>query len=204
MRPLIGIVVVALVYGIVFGPGKVIKWFRRKRNTEVGQEYAFVWDADTSKIVKMTPPLLFLTLGLLLCVFFFGLTAIMFAVRHENETVTPISLSGLAGFGLLGFPFLIEFVRARHEITNSELKYRRWFGSGTVSWNEIARVRFGKHTSWFKLTDSDGRTIRVSLSATNTSQFAEKILQHVPLSAIDQSTLDVLKQTAEGKPPKWM
>jgi hypothetical protein len=54
---------------------------------------------------------------------------------------------------------------------------------------------------WFRLETHDGQVARISAYLTGLPGFARTLLKHIPTGVSDELTLDILAETAAGRPP---
>ena len=140
----------------------------------------------------------------------FGATvavAIVFAAHAGNPTATLGICALFAGFALMSSSMIVEYVNARHEVSADGMKFSGLFARrGEFRWDELRSVRYSVPLKWFVLTLADGRKVRLSAMLRGLPGFARQLLAHAPaVAASDAATLDILRETADGRPPSiWM
>lgn len=72
---------------------------------------------------------------------------------------------------------------------------------GHLRWLEVSKLRFAPVMKWFVLEAQDGRKVRVSAMLLGLPEFAQAVLAHVPVEAIEPGTLQILQETSRGQPP---
>ena len=106
------------------------------------------------------------------------------------------------GFALLGVPLLMEYFRVHHHLEPGGMRYRSLLGkSGVLRWNEVVKVRYAPVAKWFRLEARLGDVVRVSVMLTGLPEFAQAVLQEVPVSSIEADVRALLEKTASGSPP---
>jgi hypothetical protein len=148
----------------------------------------------------LTPPRSLLIIGLI-CFLLFGGVAV-FSNVYSNGTETWWTTAGFAGVALAGLAIVIDYVIARHQVSDSGLWYGRWFGSRrSLQWSELRTVRYAPLTKWFRLETTNGEVARISAYLTGLPEFARLVLKHAPSDSIEEETLSILQATAHGNPP---
>ena len=148
---------------------------------------------------RLTHPPSTLMIGLVGLLFFGGLAA----VSHFTQgAATWIATVVFIGFALLSVPILMDYYRARHEVSEEGLSYGRMFGRrGFLKWSDLRRVKYASSMKWFRLETASGQVARISAMLTGLPQFARLLLEYAPTEAIDVHTIPVLEATATGNPP---
>jgi hypothetical protein len=142
-----------------------------------------------------------LILGLACFGFFAGIAVVSNVYR--NSTTTWWTTSIFVGFALLSALMLLDYVRAKHEVSDEGLAYRSLF-IGTrkyLRWSELRAVRYAPVMKWFRLETRSGGVARISVMLMGLPEFARLLLEHAPRGAIESGTRPVLQATAEGQPP---
>ena len=112
---------------------------------------------------------------------------------------TAILVAFTAGSSLL----VLEYFRARHEVSETGLCYGPMFGSrGRIEWSELQSVRYAQVMKWFRLESRTGRVARLSAMLVGLPEFARILLDHAPDGVVDESTRPLLEATAKGQPPR--
>jgi hypothetical protein len=118
--------------------------------------------------------------------------------RDNNLVDTAI----FVGFALLSSCIIVDYFRARHEVQEEGLAYRKFFGARKyLRWSDLRAVRYDPGMKWFRLETQSSEVARLSVMLMGLPEFARVLLLHAPRSAIESDTRQVLKATAEGNPP---
>ena len=121
---------------------------------------------------------------------------------YPNTTATLLTTSVFLGFVALSLVVVADYFLAQHEVTDEGMNSRRFTGRrGSLTWSEVATVRYSPAMKWFRLGSRSGEVARVSVMLVGLPEFARLVLAHVPPSAIEPHTLPVLQATADGRPP---
>ena len=149
---------------------------------------------------KLHHPISTLILGCVGFLFFAALTVISNVI--PNETTTWWTTSTFVGFALLSFPLILDYFRARHELTESGIVCGRLFLPRLhIAWKDVKRVKYAPYMKWFKIETRSGEVGQISAMLIGLPEFAQAILSHVSPDAIVQDTLPILEATASGNPP---
>ena len=138
----------------------------------------------------------------------FGSITVLSAVFPNGTATAWTTLLFLTGT-LLGFLFLLEFIRARHTIYSgplhsSGIEYGRMFGGRKrMSWLSVRKVRYRRFLRWFTLESATGDIARISVSAVGIVEFADEILECIEPHKIDERTRRLLVETASDNPPAF-
>jgi hypothetical protein len=136
-------------------------------------------------------------IGLLL----FGGTAVLSNI-YSNGTETWWTTTGFIGFALVAFVLVIDCLVRRHQLTESGLRYGRWFGSSRdLQWSELRNVRYAAFKQCFRLEATNGDVAWIAASLTGLPEFARLVLSRAPSESIEDQTKEVLQATADGNPP---
>jgi hypothetical protein len=134
----------------------------------------------------------------------FGIFAALAVISNviPNETTTWWTTAIFVGFAALSVPLILDYIMARHEVSDEGLTYTTWSGRRRLlRWSQLARVRFAAGMKWFRLEDTQGSVARLSVMLMGLPELARRLLAHAPPQAIDAHTHSILKATAEGRPP---
>lgn len=132
----------------------------------------------------------------------FGLfaAAAAFSLAFDNGTGGPLVSAGFAALGILGLLTMIEYARARHELTADGLEFGRLFGPrGSLRWRDVTRLTYSRGMRWFRIETATGDVARISAMLTGLPEFARVVLDQVPSYAIDASTREVLEGYVQGQ-----
>jgi hypothetical protein len=129
--------------------------------------------------------------------------------RTFGDTVTPSAAKFTAdgwrsvlGFALLSVPIITSYFIDKHEASESGLVFTTMLGaSKCVRWEEVKSLRYAPLMKWFHVEANSGEVPRISIMLMGLPEFARLALARVPPSAIQTSTLEVLRATADGNPP---
>lgn len=142
-----------------------------------------------------------LVIGILGAAFFFGI-AIISNTIGKNATSTIWTTLIFVGFGCAAIPMIADYFFARHRVSEQGIEYGRMFGPrGSFRWAEVRRIRFSNAMKWFVIEVASGTKVRVSAMLIGLPEFAYFVLQLVPRHAIEPDTLEILQETAQGRPP---
>ena len=149
---------------------------------------------------KLYHPVSTLILGLVGFLFFAAL--IVLSNVFPNETVTWWTNAGFGGFAALSVPVILDYFRARHELTDSGIICGRMFlPRHHLGWENVKRIEYSTSMKWFKIETRSGKVGRISVMLIGLPEFAQAVLSGVPRGAIAPDTLSLLKETASGNPP---
>jgi hypothetical protein len=150
-------------------------------------------------------PISTLAIGVVGAAFFFGI-AIVSNTIGKNPTATVWTTALFIAFGLASVPMIADYFFARHRVSDAGIEYGRMMGQrGNLQWSEVQSVSFAPVAKWFVLEGSSGVKVRVSALLLGLPEFADLVLLHVPMEAIEPNTRAVLQATAQGQPPSvWV
>lgn len=155
----------------------------------------------SSNGTTMVHPKSTLVIGIIGVVFCFGL-AILTNTVLKNDTVTIWTTLGFICFGLLSIAVIMEYFFARHRATATGLEYGSMFGRrGTFKWPEVKQVGYSPSLKWFVLILRSGKKVRISAMLRGLPEFAILVIRYVPHERIDDDTLEVLRNAADGDLP---
>jgi hypothetical protein len=140
-------------------------------------------------------------MGLVAFAFFAGIAVISNTIgKNQTTTVWTTGVFLLGAFG--GLCMLADYFLGRHRLTDRGLQYGKLFGrGGALVWTEVDRVEYSPGWKWFKLTTSQGTTVRVSAMLMGLPEFAREVLAHVAPQRMSEGTAALLRMTAKGHPP---
>jgi len=137
----------------------------------------------------------------LVCFGLFAGMAILSNV-YRNKTTTWWTTAIFVGFALLSVPMITDYFIGRHRVSEDGLAYRNFFGASKyLSWRDVKSVRYATTMKWFRLETQSGEVARISVMVMGLPAFARLLLAHAPAEAFDASSRDVIRATANGKPP---
>jgi hypothetical protein len=137
----------------------------------------------------------------LVCFLFFASIAVISNVM-PNESTTWWTTAVFVGFAALAIPIIADYLRARHEVSETGMSYGKLFGSrGHFSWIELRNVSYAPAWKWFRLETRHGEVARISVMLTGLPEFARLLIANAPHGVIEQPALSVLRETAAGQPP---
>jgi hypothetical protein len=142
-----------------------------------------------------------LILGLVCFGFFAGIAIVSNVYR--NSTTTWWTTATFVGFALLSSLMIVDYVMARHEVSDEGLAYRSLL-IGTrkyLRWSDLRSVRYAPGMKWFRLETRAGGVARISVMLMGLPEFARLLLEHAPGDAVEAGARPVLQATAEGQPP---
>lgn len=146
-------------------------------------------------------PTSILVTGIVGAVFSFGL-AIVSNTIGKNETTTIWTTLVFVAFGLLGVALIADYIFTRYRVSEEGMEYGGMFGQrGVLQWSEVRSVRYAPFMRWFVLQSASGTKVRMSAMLVGLPEFARLALRHVPKAAIDEATLEVLRETEQGRLP---
>jgi hypothetical protein len=141
-----------------------------------------------------------LIVGLVCFAFFAGIAVVSNVV--PNETSTWWTTAVFVAFALLGLALVSTLFLEQHDVSDEGLVSRTFVGTRkSIRWSDLTAVRYAPSMKWFRLETASGTVARISVMLMGLPEFARVLLQHTPPGAIDAATLDVLRETAAGKPP---
>jgi hypothetical protein len=131
----------------------------------------------------------------------FGGTAVLSNV-YSNGTETWRTTTGFIAFALMAFVLVMECLVRRHQLTESGLRYGRWFGSSRdLRWSELRNVRYAPFKQCFRLEATSGEVAWIAACLMGLPEFARLVLSHAPSESIEDETKEILQATADGNPP---
>jgi hypothetical protein len=142
-----------------------------------------------------------LMIGVLVLGAFLGLATL--AELADNGTSGPFVSAAFASFGVLGLLTILEYYRARHELTVDGLDFGRLLGPrGSLKWRDVTRLTYSRGMRWFRIETAAGEVAHVSAMLTGLPEFARAVLEQVPSYALDGSTREVLQACVQGELPR--
>ena len=142
-----------------------------------------------------------LVLGVVSFLFCTGLIVLPRVV--ENDTFTWWTDAVFGFFALCGAYIVVECWTVSHSFSEDGLEYRRLLrGGGFISWSDLVSVRYGHTAKWFRLETKDGRVARISAYMVGLPAFAQIVLKRTSLDVANTDTLQILRETAAGNPPR--
>ncbi len=104
-------------------------------------------------------------------------------------------------FLLLSAYMLLDYFRVRVAITDYGLSFRPTLRpQGTLTWSEVTSVTYSQGLKWFRLR-SPTSLVRIPVTLTGLPELAGAILHNVAPTAIAESALAPLQDSARGNPP---
>ena len=157
-----------------------------------------------SKARRLVQPISTFIAGLIGFVFFAAL-----AVTSSMSSSDPApwwATTGFVAFALWSLSFVYLYLLEEQEISDEGLSYRSFIGRRkSLRWSELCAVRYARTTKWFRLETGSGTVARISVMLMGLPEFAQLLLQRAPAGSIESTTLNVLRDTAAGKPPRgWI
>jgi PH (Pleckstrin Homology) domain-containing protein len=152
-----------------------------------------------SEARRLVHPPSTLIIGLTVFAFFFGIAIV--SNVYANKTATALTTAVFLGFAALALWLVVDYVVARHEVSDEGLSHRSLLGRRDIKWAEVSSVRYSLAMKWFRLETRAGRIARVSVMLVGLPEFARLLLAKVPPGAIEPQTVPVLEATAAGEPP---
>jgi hypothetical protein len=125
------------------------------------------------------------------------------ALSYSSPTGGPLVAALFLLFALLGCYLTYAYFAERYEVRAEGLAYRTRRGAERLApWGQICRASFGQWGMWFVLRLRDGTVLRLSALLVGLPAFAEALLRRVDPSVIADDSVDVLRRTARGDPPR--
>lgn len=118
------------------------------------------------------------------------------------DPTTPLWVKLAVGsFVLAGLPFIWAYFFDRYRVTDQGLEHPTAWGLGrrTTAWGGIQSTRYSSAMKYFELRGIHGETARISILHRGLPVFAKYVLKHAPDSPLDDTTRDLLNQTANGE-----
>jgi hypothetical protein len=138
----------------------------------------------------------------LVCAGFF-LTLAVWVTLFPGKTGSPLISLFFLAFAALGVPLILDYRNARHVLTPDGLRFGKLLGGGgQMRWTDVRTLRYSQSAKWFRLDLADGRVVRISAMLRGLPEFAVSALTHVPATAVDADTREVLEATARGELPR--
>lgn len=149
---------------------------------------------------KLCHPISTLIMGLVGFIFFAALAIISNVI--PNKTTTWGTTSIFLIFAAFSLFLIFEFIRARHQLTDSGMLYGRLLlPRQHLLWSDVRSVRYAPRLKWFKIQTATGEIVRVSSMLLGLPEFAQAVLASVSTEAIEPETLPILRATALGELP---
>jgi TPR repeat protein len=150
---------------------------------------------------RLQYPAIVLVIGILVVGFFTALAVL--SIVYDNGTGGPAVSALFAAFGVLGLLMLLEYARARHELTPEGLEFGRLLGPrGSLKWRDVTRLTYSKGMRWFRIETASGAVARISAMLTGLPEFAHAVLEYVPSYALDAGAREVLEACLQGELPR--
>jgi hypothetical protein len=104
--------------------------------------------------------------------------------------------------GSLGVFLVVDSLLVTHRVDPDGITFERIFRSnGRRLWRDVVAVRFNRLGRWLTLRTTDGPTIRISLTMTNTTSLAQHLVAAVPLIRFSAEAEAIVLLAARGQPP---
>jgi hypothetical protein len=134
--------------------------------------------------------------------FSFFVALVVLSNVYSNETTTWWTTTVFVGFALLAVPIITSYFIDDHEVSESGLVFTTMLGARkSMRWDEVRSLRYAPAMKWFRVEANSGDVARLSVMLMGLPEFARLALARVPRSAVQTSTLEVLRATAAGNPP---
>jgi hypothetical protein len=171
----------------------VMGWLARSRRQPA---------ARTASGEVLQLPKALLAIGLVAVVFFGACAVLSFGSPTGGPGVAALFLA----FALMGSYMVYEYFADRHELRADGLASHTFFGGSRVAqWSDIQSVQYSRSWGWFVLKLRDGKTLRLSAMLVGLPAFAQALLRNVDPTIVRDDSVEILRSTAEGNPPKvWM
>lgn len=145
-----------------------------------------------------------LVIGVVAVTFPLGVAILANTVGKTESMPIGVTLF-LVAFGLAFVPLIMNYIFAKHRVSERGMDYGRMFGQrGRLRWSDLRRVWYSASMKWFVLEATSGEKVRVSALHLGLPDFARLILLHVPRKAIDPRTVAILEETERGNPPSLL
>jgi hypothetical protein len=128
----------------------------------------------------------------------FGLCALdSYLNRGRRADWDKVAIFG--AFSLFSLLCVADYFIARHEVSDTGLRYRRITGqSGYVHWSDVRWVSYAQSLRWFRLVTHTGEVVHISAFVTALPAFAKHLLAHISKQDIDPKALIILERAAVG------
>jgi hypothetical protein len=135
-----------------------------------------------------------------ICLLFFSSTALVSSI-YGNHTATIWTTLLFLGFATMGLRLMTRYLFGKHEFTADGILYRPMIAQRLyLFWRDVTSVHYARMMRSFVLNGESNRAVRVSDQLLGLPGFARAVLDHVPPSAIDESSRMVLSAIAEYVP----
>jgi hypothetical protein len=149
---------------------------------------------------RLVHPLSTLIIGAVCFAVFAALTVL--SNVYSNETTTWWTTATFVGLALLAVPMIAMYFIEDHEVSETGLAFTTLLGARrSMRWEEVKSFRYAPLMKWFRVEADSGNVARISIMLMGLPEFARVALAHVPPGAVEASTLEILRATAEGNPP---
>lgn len=152
--------------------------------------------------VQLRHPWSTLLFGVIIFGFFAGIAVISNTIGKNQTTslwTTAVFVLGACG----GLCMIADHVLGRHVLTDRGMRYGKLFGArGEFDWADVVRVEYSTGWKWFRITTSQGTTVRVSAMLMGLPEFAHQVLSQVEPDRMSEQTAVLLRMTAQGDLPR--
>lgn len=114
------------------------------------------------------------------------------------QPTLTFSFWALAAFGLT---LIATYFVERHVIKRESFVYRLLIKQGSMRWNDVAKVDYSAAHKWFRVENSDGVVVQVSVGLSGIEDFARTVLEKVNMASITPGARHVLTDCAQGNIP---
>lgn len=154
-----------------------------------------------SKARRLVQPVSTFIVGLMSFLFF--APSAVTSYMSSREAAPWWTTAVFVCFALCSLAFVYLYLLEEHENSDEGLIYRTFIGRRkSLRWSELREVRYARLAKWFHLETSSGTVARISVMLMGLPEFAGLLLKRAPAGSIEASTLNVLQDTAAGKPPR--
>jgi hypothetical protein len=109
-----------------------------------------------------------------------ALVVLLFVFPPKDRAEVLAAAGVLVGFTLAGAFLLLETWLFRVIVTDQEvIRHSPWRRPVLIPWDEVVEVSYSRLNSWFVLTASDGRKVRVAQLLSGVPTFAARVQRHL-------------------------
>ncbi len=125
---------------------------------------------------------------------------VLLIFSSDDPTIPLWTKLGFVVLVLAGIPFIWAYFFDRFRVTEHGLEHPANWGikRHVTPWHEIESTRYSNVMKQFVVRALHGETARISIMHRGLQVFAQYVLKHAAASLRDETTRDLLEQTAAG------
>jgi len=147
---------------------------------------------------RLTLPVYFFGVGIVVFLLFSGMAAIAIAVPTSGASSG--TKMGLIGLSLLSAIIVLANLVVKHVYDDTKIVYTTIVGKRKIlQWSEISEITYNPAAGWFVIRDSRNRKFRFPKELKGIAAFAGKSVVMVDKRSIDEKALGELRKLQSGK-----